>query len=88
MMINRWLRERGYIFVNNVNPDYLNLLIDLGSYPVITRIENNKRIPTIITKKSFNSKIKEKLFKCETCNISDIKELLLLYKYIKEGLCF
>lgn len=43
MLINRWLRDKGYIFVQNANPLYIKLLIDLGSHPIFIYIRNNTK---------------------------------------------
>lgn len=36
MLINRLLRDSGYIFIQNVDPLYIKMIIDIGSYPIFT----------------------------------------------------
>lgn len=82
MLINRILRESGYIFTNNVDVKYLKLLIDLGSYPIIIDITNNTRyfrIVGIIDLKYLENNI----FNYERCSISDIKKILYTLKYVR-----
>lgn len=84
MLINKELLSLGYIFVNNVNLQYLRILVELGSKPIFIKIIENKRIPVILYKEDLLPYINIKgeyirnddLFKYNPCTISDIKGIL------------
>lgn len=86
MLINRRLRDKGCIFVQNANPLYIKMLIDLGSCPIFTYIHNNtkniyighKWDPTAYIKREQDLFYKQdySLFNFDVCAISDIKYLL------------
>lgn len=87
MLTNRLLRNSGYIFIQNVDPLYIKMIIDIGSYPIFTYIHNNCRY--IYTGDIFNkhncirkgydvvyAPHKCSLFNFSSCTISDIKYIL------------
>lgn len=97
MLINRWLRDKGYIFVQNANPLYIKLLIDLGSHPIFIYIRNNTKSIYIGYKWDntayikgehdlFYSQYLDSIFNFDICTISDIKYFLSelrTYRYNK-----
>lgn len=83
MLINRILRENGYIFTNNIDIRYLKLLLDLGSFPIITGIKkDNTRYFRIISTVDLKY-LENNIFNYEHCSISDIKRILYTLKYTK-----
>lgn len=83
MLINRILREHGYIFVNNTDPKYLKMLIDLGSYPIVMYIDYKAHIrkPFIIYNTNDMDLIYQNVFNYDCCTVSDIKRILsILYR--------
>lgn len=84
MLINRVLREHGYIFSNNIDIPYLKLLIDLGSYPIITSIrKDNVRYFRVIETADLKY-LANYIFNYERCSIADIKEILYTLKCSKD----
>lgn len=84
MLINRVLREQGFIFVNNVDPIYLRALVSLGSYPIVMYIDKDTRLPKIFHQYNI-SHISSYIFRHDTCTISEIKKILLV---LREALRF
>lgn len=78
MLINRILREHGYVFVNNVDLRYLKMLVDLGAYPIIIHMDNktHTRTPVIICGVDDISSKYWNLFDYDCCTTSDIKQIL------------
>lgn len=81
MLINRILRERGCVFVNNIDPKYLKMLIDLGSCPIIIKIQNNQRYFIFVEQRDLKY-IQLNLFDFCCCTVLDIKRLLFFLKTI------
>ena len=81
MLINRILRERGCVFVNNIDPKYLKMLIDLGSYPIIIKIQNDQRHFIFVEQRDLKY-IQLNLFDFCCCTVLDIKRLLFFLKTI------
>lgn len=76
MMLNKKLLSMGYMFVKNVDPQYLNMLYNIGVCPIFTQVYPDKRI---IMLKKFNLH-PQLWFNYEKCTISDIKFLLSVCK--------
>lgn len=82
MLVNRFLREQGFIFVNNVDPRYLKTLVNLGSYPIVMYIDKNTRLPKIFYQYNISHINLSHIFCHEICTISDIKKILLILQKI------
>lgn len=67
MLINRLLRDNGYIFIQNVDPLYIKMIIDIGSYPIFTYTHRSHKSIYIGSKLVFNFGV---------CTVSDIKYVL------------
>lgn len=78
MLVNKLLSENGYLFVNNVHPEYLRMLIELGSKPIVIQIINDKRVPIVLDLKyhKVNMNCKDYLFQYDPCTITEIKDIL------------
>lgn len=83
MLINRILREHGYIFTNNIDIRYLKLLLDLGSFPIITGIKKDNIRYFRIVRRMDLKQLENHIFDYEICSISDIKKVLHSLKYVK-----
>lgn len=73
MLINKELAKLKLIFVRDVNIEYLNLLCDLGSFPIVMKITPKGKIP-FIYRKSQNKVLD--IFSFERCSVTDIKHIL------------
>ena len=82
MLINRFLREQGFIFVNNVDPRYLKALVNLGSYPIVMYIDKNTRLPKIFYQCNISHINLSHIFCHEICTVSDIKKILLILQKV------
>lgn len=74
LLINKKLSELGYIFVKNVNPEYLRSLVNIGCIPVVIyRYHNNRRI--VLIYKSVQLGYFD-ISALDICTIKDIKRVL------------
>lgn len=82
MLINRILRARGYIFTNNIDPRYLKMLVDLGSYPIIMYVDHKAhiKIPVIIYETNKISSKDWNIMNYDCCTVSNIKQILSILK--------
>lgn len=82
MLINRILRAHGYIFTNNVDPRYLKMLVDLGSYPIIMYVDHKAHIKTpIIIYETNRLSLKDwNIMNYDCCTVSNIKQILSVLK--------
>ena len=81
MLVNRLLRESGYMFMSNIDLRYLKMLVNLGSCPIIIKIQNNQRYFSFIEERDLKY-IQSDIFNYCGCTIQDIKRLLYFLKTI------
>ena len=82
MNVSRILNRYGFIFPRNVDPLYLQSLVDIGSYPIIIKIVNNKRYVSIFN----NSKVIFcDPFTYDICLVSDIKAIFSMIEDLFNG---
>lgn len=89
MLINRLLRDNDYIFIQNVDPLYIKMIIDIGSYPIFIYTHRSHKSIYIGSKlDDYSFLIGEEccnliynshnypLFNFGVCTVSDIKYVL------------